>query len=432
MSASPAELERRLRALELHRLELESQNAELRGAGKGLAAELERFIELFDFAPIAAVELAVDGRVRELNQAASQLLGAARSQLSGRHFRSFVAPSDRDRFDGFVEAQQVSRASRTLELTLLRAGKARFDARLVATRMGRSRGSIQVAFEDISERKARDGALARAQQALRDADRRKDEFLALLSHELRNPLTPLANCLYVLSRCDADSERALAARSIMQRQVEQLARLTEDLLDVTRIARGKMRLARQQIDLRELLEHTLEDHRASFEACGVSLDSQLHDMSSRNDEVAAGRCWVMADPARLTQTLSNLLGNARKFTPRGGRVVVSLRCEGARVALRVKDTGAGIAPEMLPWVFEPFAQAPQTLDRSQGGLGLGLAMVKGLVELHGGTVRVASDGPGLGTELCVWLPLDATRGEPASGDHASDAHDASSERALSA
>jgi signal transduction histidine kinase len=160
---------------------------------------------------------------------------------------------------------------------------------------------------------------------------------------------------------------------------------------------------RQRVDFRELLEHTLEDHRASFDACGVCLEN----LSAESD-VELGRCWMCADPARLTQAMSNLLGNALKFTPRGGRVAVRLERDGGRVALRVRDTGAGIAAEVLPWVFEPFAQGPQTLDRSQGGLGLGLAMVKGLVELHGGNVSVSSAGPGLGTELSVWLPLDAS------------------------
>jgi signal transduction histidine kinase len=164
-----------------------------------------------------------------------------------------------------------------------------------------------------------------------------------------------------------------------------------------------MRLIRRRFDFRELLEHTLEDHRASFDACGVSLE----DVSvEKTDE--PGPCWMRADPARLTQAMSNLLANALKFTPRGGRVAVCLERDADRVVLRVRDTGAGIAAEVLPRVFEAFAQAPQTLDRSQGGLGLGLAMVKGLVELHGGSVGVSSAGPGLGTELSVWLPFDAS------------------------
>jgi PAS domain S-box-containing protein len=404
--------------LERQQRGLEAENTALRRAGDELEASLERYTELFDFAPIASVDIGFDARVRRHNQAASQLLGLDGSQLRGRSFRSLVVPNQRDRFDAFIaeqvtgepviaepviaEPRQRHEAS-SAELVLLRAGQGRFDAQLVARRLTRREPSILIAFEDITQRKARDAELARAQQALRDADRRKDEFLALLSHELRNPLTPLANCLFVLSHSEPDSERAHTARSIMQRQVHQLTRLTEDLLDVTRIARGKMRLIRRRFDFRELLEHTLEDHRASFDACGVSLE----DVSvEKTDE--PGPCWMRADPARLTQAMSNLLANALKFTPRGGRVAVCLERDADRVVLRVRDTGAGIAAEVLPRVFEAFAQAPQTLDRSQGGLGLGLAMVKGLVELHGGSVGVSSAGPGLGTELSVWLPFDAS------------------------
>ncbi len=394
------------RELQRRRRELEAENTALRNEGDDLAAALERYTELFDFAPIASVDIGFDDRVRGHNQAASQLLGMGSSPLFGRSFRSLVAANQRDRFDAFIAEQAIAEQGQrpepsSVELALLRVGKGRFDAQLVARRLSRREPSILIAFEDITQRKARDAELARAQQALREADRRKDEFLALLSHELRNPLTPLANCLFVLSHSEPGSERAHTARSIMQRQVDQLTRLTEDLLDVTRIARGKMRLVRRRVDFRELLGHTLEDHRASFDAYGVCLESVGLD-----DDGEPRPCWVRGDSARLTQAMSNLLGNALKFTPRGGRVAVRLERDAERVALQVCDTGAGIAAEVLPRVFEPFAQAPQTLDRSQGGLGLGLAMVKGLVELHGGSVGVSSAGPGLGTELSVWLPLD--------------------------
>ena len=371
------------------------ENAALRGARSELESSVERYSELFELGPIASVDVGFDGRVRELNRAASQLLGAARSELCGRPLRTWVAPGDRERFDAFVEALRAGRVQQTTELSLLRAGAVRFDARLVGVGLARPAPSILLAIEDVTERKARDAALARAERALRQAGRRKDEFLALLSHELRNPLTPLANCLFVLTHSAPDSERAHAARSIMQRQVEQLTRLTEDLLDVTRISRGKMRLQRARVDFGELLSNTLEDHLASFESSGVTLAS----------EIEPGPHWVWADPARLTQAMSNLLGNALKFTPRGGRVRARLEREGEQVALRVSDTGAGIAADVLPWVFEPFAQAPQTLEQSRGGLGIGLAMVKGLIELHGGTVRASSGGVGLGAEMFVSLPL---------------------------
>jgi two-component system CheB/CheR fusion protein len=175
-----------------------------------------------------------------------------------------------------------------------------------------------------------------------------------------------------------------------------LTRLIDDLLDVTRITRGKVQLRRERVELGELVRRTMDDHRASFEASGVRLEAHFEPEAF----------WVDADPARIVQALSNLLCNAEKFTPRDGIVVVSLRRDAERVLLRVRDSGAGIAPEVLEHLFEPFAQAPQTIDRTRGGLGLGLAMVRGLVELHGGRVDIASKGAGRGTEVIVALPLE--------------------------
>jgi two-component system CheB/CheR fusion protein len=193
----------------------------------------------------------------------------------------------------------------------------------------------------------------------------------------------------------ADDPRAARAKVVIERQVTLLTRLVDDLLDVTRIARGKIDLHRDRFELSELVRRTLDDHRPSFEASGIHIESRLEQ----------GAFWIDADAARVVQVLSNLLGNAEKFTPRDGMVVVSLERAGdRRVALRVRDTGAGIEPETLPHVFESFVQAPQTMGRARGGLGLGLAMVKGLAELHGGSVSVASQGRDRGTEVTVLLP----------------------------
>jgi signal transduction histidine kinase len=244
----------------------------------------------------------------------------------------------------------------------------------------------------------RDGAAREAAtEALRESDRRKSEFLGVLSHELRNPLAPIRNSVFVLERSPPGSERATRAREVIRRQTEHLARLVDDLLDVTRISRGKIELRRVRVDLVEAVRRACEDLRAMFDERGIEL-------AVRAD---AGPLWVDGDPTRLEQIVGNLLQNAAKFTPRGGHVTVAVSAEGRAAELRVRDDGAGIDPAFLERAFEPFAQGEQTLARSGGGLGLGLAVVMGLSVLHGGAARAHSAGRGHGTELVVTLPLAA-------------------------
>jgi CheY-like chemotaxis protein len=191
------------------------------------------------------------------------------------------------------------------------------------------------------------------------------------------------------------SEKAPAAIAIIERQVSQLARVVDDLLDVTRIARGKIRLQRARIEVGDLVRRTVEDHRAGLEEKHIQVGC----------DTGAAPLWVDADASRLAQVLGNLLGNALKFTDAGGRVQVVLGREAGWMLLRVRDTGVGIAKEIAGRLFEPFTQGPQAIDRSRGGLGLGLSTAKGLVELHGGTVEVASAGVGHGAEFTVRIPL---------------------------
>jgi PAS domain S-box-containing protein len=232
---------------------------------------------------------------------------------------------------------------------------------------------------------------------LQDANRHKDQFLAMLAHELRNPLAPVRNALHILKSARADREAVEQARAVMERQVVHMARIVDDVLDVSRITRGKIALRSERLDLARLVRHAVEDHRASFEDAGLAATADVPEVP----------LWVQGDPTRLTQVVSNLLRNAVKFTPRGGTVSVRLTADAGlgQAVLTVRDTGAGIEPAMLPRLFEPFTQADRSLDRSQGGLGLGLALVKGLVELHGGETQAASNGPGRGAEFVVRLPL---------------------------
>jgi PAS domain S-box-containing protein len=255
---------------------------------------------------------------------------------------------------------------------------------------GKSVGTV-VEVRDVTE-------LHQAEEALVEANRRKDHFLAILSHELRNPLVPIRNGLYILDRAPAGGEQAGRAKAMIQRQVDQLLHLVDDLLDVSRIARGKVQLQRQRLELNELVSQTLEDHRSLFEEAELDLEVEAFPQ----------QVFVDADWNRIVQVLGNLLLNAVKFTPPGGRVTVALSVDASarQAVLRLSDTGAGIAPNLLPELFDPFTQAEGTLDRSNGGLGLGLALVKGLIEQHGGSVTAASRGEGRGAEFTVRLPLD--------------------------
>ncbi len=240
------------------------------------------------------------------------------------------------------------------------------------------------------------GEERRVAQELREAIVRRTHFLSMLSHELRNPLGPLGNALHVLGRVEPGGARAQQAQAILSRQFDHLTRLVDDLLDATRLASGKLQVRQAPVDLAEVVERTVEDHRSLFARSAVGLDLRIADRP----------LWVDGDAVRLAQVVGNLLSNAAKFANPGGRAEVSVAREAPRTAVvRVRDDGVGIAPDVRSRLFEPFAQGADTLDRNRGGLGLGLALAKGLVDLHGGTIAARSDDLGRGTELVVSLPL---------------------------
>ena len=250
-----------------------------------------------------------------------------------------------------------------------------------------------------------------------EADRRKNDFLAVLSHELRNPLAPIRNSVHVLERAEPGGEQATRARQVIDRQAQHMVRLIEDLLDVTRITRGKVVLRSERVDLNAIAKGTAEDHREMFVQRGVALEI-----------VDAGQpLWVDGDRTRLVQVIGNLLTNSAKFTPRGGKTVLTIGDDAGRAFIRVRDDGSGMAKETQEHLFEPFVQAAQTIDRAHGGLGLGLALVKGLMDLHHGTVEARSEGEGKGAEFVVTLPLlqpitevaDASSGRVTNGKHQS-------------
>lgn len=240
--------------------------------------------------------------------------------------------------------------------------------------------------------------LARTEAARADAEtasRAKDEFMAMLGHELRNPLAPIRNGVYLLRELLPPDPKVEQVQAILERQLAHITRLVDDLLDASRIERGKVILQTQPLDLRLLVREVGGDFKHQLDQAGLAFHVAIPEEPVR----------IEGDRTRLVQCLGNLLHNAAKFTPVGGQVLLSLSVDGGRARIEVEDDGVGIDPALLPTLFRPFAQGPQTLDRSQGGLGLGLALVKGLVELHGGTVGVESAGTGHGTRITILLPL---------------------------
>lgn len=243
---------------------------------------------------------------------------------------------------------------------------------------------------DITDRK-------QVEARLEEANERKDRFMAVLAHELRNPLAPLRNALYLLKKRADDPATVEKVRAMMERQVEHLANLVDDLLDVTRINRGKIILKLETLDLVKIVHQQTEDHRADFEKANLALQMNLPSTP----------VWVRGDATRLAQTLDNLLDNALKFSEPGGAVQINIAAEHDQAVVQVHDSGVGIEEAQMQRLFEPFSQADRSLDRARGGLGLGLALVKGLVELHGGSVQAGSAGKGKGAQFVLRFPLVA-------------------------
>jgi CheY-like chemotaxis protein len=242
---------------------------------------------------------------------------------------------------------------------------------------------------------ARSAALEQALQRATERDHRKNDFLATLAHELRNLLGPVVNSLQVMKRAHASAELLERGRVIMERQVFQMRRLVDDLLDVNRVARNQLELKKTEVDLGLVLEQAVEASRPVLEAAGHTLTIML----------APGPLFLEADPVRLTQVLGNLLTNACKYTDPGGRIAVAIEQQGSDAIVRVTDNGIGIPPHMLETMFDRFVQVDRSLSRTQGGLGIGLALARQLVELHGGTITAHSAGLGRGSEFVVRLPI---------------------------
>jgi PAS domain S-box-containing protein len=255
---------------------------------------------------------------------------------------------------------------------------------------------------DVTERKHNEQAILEQADRLADADRAKDEFLATLAHELRNPLAPLRNSLYLLRGAGGADPKSARVHEMMERQVNHLVRLVDDLLELSRISRGTFALRKERVDVAAIV-------RNAVETIAPLLESARHTLTVTLPEEPL---WLEGDPVRLAQILANLLDNAAKYTPDGGVIAVEARAEGAMAAIAVRDNGAGIMPEALPRMFEMFSRGERASVRGQGGLGIGLALARRLAQMHGGSLDARSEGPGEGSEFTVRIPIAAQQHAP--------------------
>jgi PAS domain S-box-containing protein len=365
----------------------------------------------------AILETALDGiitidhesRIVEFNPAAESTFGHRKADVLGRSMPDVIMPPEvRDAYTRglarYLETGEGPLLRRRIEMLGMSADTSTFPIELSIVPHGSSSTPLFTAYvRDITDRKEAEQLLhtavlreqERAEQ-LREADRRKDEFLAMLAHELRNPLAAVANSLQICRTPGIESRDLGWAHDVMNRQVSQLTRLIDDLLDVSRITQGKIQLRREIVSLERVIERAVDAVARQMERKQQSFQLILPDN---------GPLWVKVDPARMEQVLTNLLANATKFTHDGGEIELCAQQDGSQAVVDVRDNGIGIAAEMLPQLFELFAQADRSLDRSHGGLGIGLTLVKTLIEMHGGTVTAASEGDGRGAVFTLRLPL---------------------------
>lgn len=368
--------------------EAEREIGERRRAEQRLVESEKRLRSLAEASPSITVMLDAEGKPAHASRRWQEYFGISFQEAGARGWVGTIHPDD---FEGVVERWRAVVAAGAVFESEHRAIRHDGEARWHLARI------VPIVEDAEGARASRPigfcGTLTDIHD-LKEAERRKDEFLAMLGHELRNPLAAIRSASELIHLLEAEDERLERARSVLDRQVIHMARLVDGLLEVSRISRGKIDLDRTTVDLRQILELLLEDRSDAVAAQDLTLQVELDEQP----------LWVLADRVRLAQIFDNLLSNAMKFTKPGGTITCSAHSEEGYVTARVRDTGVGIPADMLDRIFEPFQQAGQDLARRAGGLGLGLALVKGLVELHGGRVEAKSEGLGKGTEVIVRLP----------------------------
>jgi PAS domain S-box-containing protein len=364
--------------------------------------ELEQRVAILQNTSAIVYVIDARGRFGHVNRRFEQVFGTTLEAVRGKTAFDLFPRELAEAIE--MNNRQVMAENRSIEFeeTVVSAGGPRHYASIKApirNAAGTPQGIVAVAA-DITERK-------RLEEALKDADRRKDEFLAVLAHELRNPLAPIRNVLQILRVKAPEDAELLWARDVIGRQVDQLTRLVDDLLDVSRISRGKIKLQIAPVDLATVIAGAVETSRPL-------IDARLHRLTLQLPEKSL---WVQGDLVRLTQVVANLLNNAAKYQDVSGYIGVSVEREGNDAILRVKDKGYGIAPELLPGVFDMFEQVQRPMGTSQDGLGIGLSLARSLVEMHGGAIQAVSKGEG--SEFVVRLPC--MPGEPKKKRAAADA-----------
>jgi len=329
-----------------------------------------------------AAVLTTGGDILYANARFAALVGVPLESLLGSPIHPFIVADSVGEFDALLAAGCGHQLGR------LRAGDGgTLDVRLsLSTTPSPGGEHLNLVVTDLTDLLEAQGHRARAEQD----NRTKDEFMAMLAHELRTPLAAISAGVAALEMQDARSDSANGPHAVVTRQVAHMSRLVSDLLDVERIVSGKLRLDRRPLDMADAVGRTV----AAFTA-----DDRFQWVL----DITATPAWVEVDAVRIEQVLANLLTNAVKYTPAGGRITVTLRAEGANVMLMVADTGLGISPRLLPYVFDRYMQADRTIDRAEGGLGIGLTLVRRLVELHGGTIHASSEGDGKGSAFSVRL-----------------------------
>ena len=387
--------------VELYRSKEELRALERRDFEQRLEAKEERYRALFESIDegFCVVKLQRDARgevfdyrFEEANEAFAMHTGF--EDAVGKSIHELSPGHEDEWFQVYDRVARTGEATRFVQEA--KAMKRWFD--VYATRLG-GPGSdlVAILFSDITQRLLAEQDMRRLNEELAQANRRKTEFLATLAHELRNPLAPLSNGLHLMRMASTKPEVLEKTRQMMERQVQHMVHLVDDLLDVARISTGKVELRRSRIDLKDVVATAVETSASLIDSGGHTLSVELPSQPLPME----------ADATRIAQVVSNLLNNAAKYTPQGGRIVLRAWAEGEQAVLAVTDTGVGIEPDALSKVFEMFAQVPSDTGKPQGGLGIGLSLVQSLVALHGGSVSAASAGAGRGSTFTIRLPLAA-------------------------
>ena len=367
-----------------------------RPAGAALRESEVRYRRLFETARDGILILdAETGKITEANPFLCELLGYSRAELLGKELWEIGVFEDQAASRATFTHLQQTGYDRHEDLPLKTRDKGQVEVEFVSNvYLAGETSVIQCNIRDITDRVRMQKEINRQAAKLADAYRRKDEFLAMISHELRNPLASILNAVYNLRLQGSENSLQLEARGMIERQTAQLARIVDDLLEISRIATGRIHLRLDNVELNSIINRAVAASRPLIEA--------------RHHRVALSLCdtpiWLNADPVRLEQVLVNLLNNAAKYTGEGGQIWLTVRLLEGEVEIRVKDMGVGIEPTLLPRVFDLFTQAEKSLESAQGGLGIGLALVRSLVEMHRGRVVAESEGPGKGSEFIVRLP----------------------------